>query len=156
MKNLFLTISLFSSVFLLFACEKNDTIQNKGLDTLVKDKKFHNDIKSKEKVFDPEYVHVVYFWLKNPANQDDKRIFEESLRKFLNASLYAKTHFIGYPPIATRDVVDDSFTYNLVLTFTSASDQEAYQNEPAHKTFIEESSKLWNKVVVYDATSISE
>lgn len=94
--------------------------------------------------------------VKKPQNHDDKRIFEESLRKFLNASLYAKTHFIGYPPVATRDVVDDSFTYTFVLTFASASDQEAYQDEPAHKTFIEESSKLWNKVVVYDATSISE
>ncbi len=107
-----------------------------------------------ETVFNENYAHVVYFWFKDPTNEEDKKLFEKSLRTFLDSSLYAKTHFIGTPPMATREVVDDGFTYNLVLSFASAEDQQAYQDEDAHKTFIEKCAHLWEKVIVYDATSI--
>ncbi|WP_343487359.1 Dabb family protein [Allomuricauda sp. d1] len=51
-------------------------------------------------------------------------------------------------------MVDDSFTYNLIVTFESAEAQEGYQNEAAHLAFIEECNDLWKKVIVYDATGI--
>ena len=105
--------------------------------------------------FDPSYVHVVYFWLKDPANRDDRKALEASLHKFMQNSKYAKTKFIGIPPKASRDVVDDSFAYNLVLTFGSAEEQELYQNEEAHLLFIEESQDLWERVVVYDANGLA-
>lgn len=101
--------------------------------------------------FDPNYAHVVYFWLKNPDSEQDRTTFETSLRKFLDNSQFAKTNFIGTPPKATRDVVDDSFTYNLIVSFESAEAQEEYQKEEAHLQFIEESKHLWTRVVVYDA-----
>lgn len=105
--------------------------------------------------FDPSFVHVVYFWLKDPANMEDRKALETSLYKFMRNSKYAKTKFIGIPPKASRDVVDDSFAYNLVLTFASAEEQELYQKEEAHLLFIEESEDLWEKVVVYDANGLS-
>lgn len=104
--------------------------------------------------FDPTYVHTVYFWFKNPQNKADKQKFEASLKKFLAASKYAKTKFIGFPPKATRDVVDDSFNYSLVLTFSSAEEQAKYQKEPAHDVFVNECKDLWAKVIVYDSISI--
>lgn len=106
--------------------------------------------------FDSNYVHTVFFWMKNPTNEGSNKKFEVSLRKFLDHSKYAKTQFIGKPPKATRGVVDDSFTYSLVLSFESAEAQENYQNEAAHLVFIEESQNLWDKVIVYDAMSIKE
>lgn len=106
------------------------------------------------KNFDPNFVHTVYFWLKNPDSDTDRKAFETSLKKFLKDSKYAKTNFIGFPPQASRDVVDGSFTYSLVVTFDSAETQQKYQDEKAHKIFIEESSALWTKVIVYDSTSI--
>lgn len=106
------------------------------------------------KEFDSTFSHVVYFWLENPDNQEDRAAFETSLKKFLENSAYANTKFIGTPPAASRDVVDGSFTYSLILTFDSAASQKAYQDEAPHKLFIEESSKLWTKVIVYDATGI--
>jgi len=106
------------------------------------------------KTFNKNYAHIVYFWFKNPSDLEDKLLFETSLQTFIDNSEYAKTQFIGTPPMATRDVVDDTFTYNLVLTFASAEDEQAYQDEAAHKTFIEECAHLWEKVIVYDATSI--
>lgn len=106
------------------------------------------------KEFDTNFAHTVYFWLASPDNQEDRTAFESSLQKFLNNSLYAKTKFIGVPPRASREVVDGSFTYSLIVTFESAEIQQKYQDEPAHKLFIEESSHLWNKVIVYDSKSI--
>lgn len=104
--------------------------------------------------FDSNFVHTVFFWLENPDNSQDRKAFEKSLKKFLDQSKYAKTNFIGVPPKASRDVVDGSFTYSLVVTFDSAEAQEKYQTEEAHLVFIEESSSLWTKVIVYDSTGI--
>jgi len=106
------------------------------------------------KNFDSNFAHTVFFWFKNPDHKEDRIKFEKSLQKFLDNSAYAKTNFIGTPPKATREVVDDSFTYSLVVTFASAEDQEAYQSEAPHLLFIEECKALWEKVIVYDANGI--
>lgn len=104
--------------------------------------------------FDSKFAHTVYFWLKNPDSQEDKKAFETSLKKFLDNSAYAKTKFIGTPPGASRDVVDGSFTYSLIVTFESAEAQQNYQDEAPHKLFIKEAEHLWNKVIVYDSTGL--
>lgn len=106
------------------------------------------------KEFDKNFAHTVYFWLVNPDSQEDRAAFEKSLQKFLDNSAYAKTKFIGTPPRASRDVVDGSFTYSLIVTFESAEAQQNYQDEAPHKLFIEESSALWTKVIVYDSKGI--
>ena len=104
--------------------------------------------------FDSNFVHTVYFWLKNPSDKADRKAFETSLKKFLANSQYAKTKFIGVPPQASREVVDGSFTYSLVVTFDSAEAQQKYQEEEPHLLFVKESSDLWTKVIVYDSIGI--
>ena len=101
--------------------------------------------------FDPAFVHAVYFWLNDPEDSSDRNAFEKALFTLLEDSKYAKTNYVGTPPKAIRDVVDDSFTYCLLVTFESEEAQEAYQVEAAHLKFIEDAGHLWNKVVVYDA-----
>ena len=105
--------------------------------------------------FDKNFTHVVYFYLNNPNNPEDRLSFENSLKKFLDNSLYAKTKFIGIPAKTPRDVVDNSYTYSLILSFPSKEIQDKYQEEPAHLVFIEESSHLWEKVQVYDSVGIN-
>ncbi|MEK6152195.1 Dabb family protein [Flavobacteriaceae bacterium 3-367] len=114
----------------------------------------YGQTENKMKDFDPAFAHTVYFWLKQPDNQADRQKFEASLQRFLDNSKYAKTNFIGTPPKASRDVVDGSFTYSLIVTFASAQAQEGYQNEEAHLRFIEECKDLWTKVIVYDSQGI--
>lgn len=114
----------------------------------------YGQTKNNMEKFDTNFAHTVYFWLTNPDVQEDRIAFETSLRKFLNTSAYAKTNYIGKPPKASRDVVDGSFTYALIVTFESAEAQQKYQDEAAHKLFIEEASHLWSKVIVYDSTGI--
>lgn len=111
----------------------------------------NNDMRN----FDSNFAHTVYFWLGNPDSKEDRASFEKSLQKFLDTSKYAKTNFIGVPPKASRDVVDGSFTYSLIVTFESAEAQEKYQKEEAHLKFIEESSSLWTKVIVYDSKAVN-
>ena len=106
------------------------------------------------KSFDPSFAHTVYFWLHNPDSPEDRQAFENSLRKFLTRSAFAKTNFIGTPPMASRDVVDGSFTYSLIVTFESAEAQAAYQKEQPHLDFIAESEHLWKKVIVYDSIGL--
>ncbi|TMU54539.1 Dabb family protein [Flagellimonas algicola] len=104
--------------------------------------------------FDSTFAHTVYFWFNNPDNEADRDLFEASLKKFLDNSKFAKTNFIGTPPKATREVVDGSFTYSLIVTFESAEAQEGYQKEQAHLTFIDECKHLWKKVIVYDSLGL--
>ena len=106
--------------------------------------------------FDPAFTHVVYFWLRNPDDQAECREFEAAVRELMSKSRYTKTNFFGRPPEASREVVDDSFTYTMIVTFASAAAQNAYQEEQAHLDFIARAGHLWEKVVVYDAQGIPE
>ena len=91
----------------------------------------------------------------DPDSADDRKAFEASLTKFLDASEFIVTKHVGTPAAtAHRDVVDGSYTYSLLLTFKNKADQDAYQDEAVHKTFIEESAHLWTKVLVYDSENI--
>ena len=115
-----------------------------------------NAQESQEVEFDPAFVHAVYFWLNNPDEEADRLAFEVALNRLLETSEYTKTNYVGTPPKAIRDVVDDTFTYCLLVTFESEEAQEAYQVEPAHLKFIEDAGHLWKKVVVYDAIDKQE
>ena len=100
------------------------------------------------------FKHTVFFWLKEPNNPSKKEAFETSLNKFIDSSEYIQTKHIGTPASTNRGVIDSSYTYCLSLGFSSKEKQDKYQDEPAHKVFIEESSGLWGRVVVYDSISI--
>lgn len=101
-----------------------------------------------------EFVHTVYFWLKNPTDQTERAMFEKSLKTFLNSSKFIKTKHLGVPADTNRPVIDRSYTYCLSLTFASKADQDKYQVEDVHLVFIKESEMLWKKVLVYDSESI--
>ncbi|MDT0552002.1 Dabb family protein [Urechidicola vernalis] len=100
------------------------------------------------------FAHVVYFWLKQPEHQEDRQAFEKSLSTFINNSEFIQTKHLGTPAATDRGVIDSSYTYCLLLTFENKELQDKYQVEEGHLKFIEESSKLWEKVVVYDSENI--
>lgn len=101
-----------------------------------------------------KFAHIVYFWLKNPNNKEDRNAFETSLLKFINNSTFIKTRHVGKPASTNREVIDSSYSYCLSLTFENKELQDKYQEEEGHIQFIEESSKLWEKVIVYDSENI--
>ncbi|KJD36140.1 stress responsive protein [Tamlana sedimentorum] len=101
-----------------------------------------------------EFKHTVFFWLKNPDNKKDRDVFETSLFYFIKNSKFIKTKHIGIPAQTNREVIDSSYTYSLSLSFNNKEDHDKYQNESNHHKFLEECSKLWTKVVVYDSINI--
>ena len=104
--------------------------------------------------FDKSFVHSVYVWLKNPNNISERKIFEDALQKLFKDSKYSKTNYLGIPANTERSVVDNSYTYLIIVTFSSKEEQDLYQKEEAHLNFLKEASSLWNKVLIYDAVEV--
>lgn len=100
------------------------------------------------------FRHTVFFWLKEPNNKEHKASFEDSLKRFIDNSEYVQNKHLGTPANTNREVIDASYTYCLAVSFLSKEDHDKYQVEPAHLKFVEESSQLWNKVLVYDSVSV--
>ena len=100
------------------------------------------------------FLHSVFFWLKKPNSEEDRKAFEKHLKIFIDNSQYVKSKFIGTVAPSEREVVDSSYTYALVLTFSSKEEQDKYQTEPVHLKFVQDAQHLWEKVVVYDASNL--
>lgn len=96
-------------------------------------------------------VHYVLFWLREDLSEKEVKDFAgffEELKKV------PSIHALHYGPAAQthqRDVVDNSFSYNLLVTFKSMDDIDTYENHPIHLAAIEKYSKNWTKVVVHDS-----
>ena len=101
-----------------------------------------------------EFTHAVYFWLKDPADQNKNIAFERSLEKFLSGSSDIKNYHLGKPATTDRPIIDRSYTYALIVTFDSKTEHDAYQEDPAHKLFIKESEHLWERVQIYDSVNV--
>lgn len=95
-------------------------------------------------------LHSVYFWLKEgltATELTDFPQFFEALRAI------PEIHSLSYgKPAATnpRPVVDQSWSYNLIVTFSSIEDINVYETHPTHLKAIEKFSKYWTKVEVKD------
>jgi hypothetical protein len=101
-----------------------------------------------------KFVHTVFFWLKDPQNTEDRANFEKSLKKFLDSSKFIKTKHLGVPANTDRPIIDQTYSYCLMVSFNSKEEHDKYQEEDVHKVFIKESEKLWQKVLIYDSLSI--
>lgn len=100
------------------------------------------------------FIHVVFFWLKDPQDTAASNRFEEELNTLTGDIKVIKSAHIGKPAPTDRPVIDNSYHYSLILSFKNKQDQDIYQEHPVHLKFIENASDLWEKVVVYDSQSI--
>ena len=98
-----------------------------------------------------DFIHMVFFWLKNPNNQNDREIFKTLLTEFINTNPQVVTTHIGEPADTNRSIIDNSYNFSLVVTFPDLATHDAYQNDPSHLQFIEKAKSLWKKVVIYDS-----
>lgn len=96
------------------------------------------------------HIHNVYFWLKSDLDTNSKTSFEDGLNSLCNDSNTKYGHF-GKPADTHRDVVDNSYSYSLVLFFEDLTAHDRYQtSSPVHEKFIEDHLSKWERVVVYD------
>ena len=105
----------------------------------------------KPKTLDGPFVHIVFFWLKEPENSDARAKFLKELEGFIHNTPIIKTQHIGTPADTDRPVIDSSYTYSLITAFDSKKEHDEYQAHPLHKQFIENAQDLWEKVLVYDS-----
>jgi len=153
MKNLLLIPIIFVSQFLIAQNSYDETRDLADKHQIAKKDNSSEKIAKEQEVkaSKGEFAHVVLFWLKNPDNQLERKKFESSLETFIKNSKYVKTMHFGAPANTNRPVIDNTYTYCMILTFTSKEEQDKYQDEAGHKKFISESEGLWGKVIVFDS-----
>jgi Stress responsive A/B Barrel Domain len=99
------------------------------------------------------FLHHVFFWLKNTDSIADRNKLVEGLVKLSAVKTISNFH-IGKPADTNRDVIERGYAVSWFVQFANADDQAAYQTDPIHLKFIEESKHLWSKVTVYDAVDV--
>jgi len=111
--------------------------------------------KSKTMKQSPVYFyHVVYFWLKDANDEAVKKTFVSHLKDLTSGISEIQSAFIGSPAPTDRPVIDNTYTFSIVLAFNSQKDQDVYQTHPVHLKFIERAQNMWSKVQVYDSITV--
>lgn len=96
------------------------------------------------------FLHMVFFWLIDDTPEVKQKFLKE-LKQLIGQVDEIKQSHIGTPADTDRDVIENTWSYSLVLAFDSKSEQDIYQEHQAHLKFIENASSLWKKVLVYDS-----
>ncbi|WP_416864700.1 MAG: Dabb family protein [Imperialibacter sp.] len=99
------------------------------------------------------FYHVVYFWLNDPS-EANKKTFLSHVKEYTGSIDVIKERFIGTPADTNRPVIDNTYTFNIILAFDSKKDQDAYQEHPVHLAFVEKAQHMWSKVQVYDSVKV--
>jgi hypothetical protein len=95
-------------------------------------------------------IHSVYFWLNEEEDIESVLQFEEGLASLfedpaVESGYYGKP--AGTPP---RPVIEESYSYGLVLIFADQAAHDRYQVGPIHKRFLAENSVKWARLHVLD------
>lgn len=99
------------------------------------------------------FVHHVFFWLKEDLSSEDIQKFEARATALLQIE-HVKTGDVGKPADTDRTVIDRSYSYSLLLIFDDKAGHDAYQPHEIHKTFVDDCSDMWNRVVIYDSETV--
>ncbi|ARN57164.1 Dabb family protein [Sedimentisphaera salicampi] len=95
-------------------------------------------------------VHSVFFWLKEDLAEAELYLFREKLET-LKQIPAAHSVYIGTPASTDRPVIDRSYDFALTVVFEDIGKHDEYQSDPLHKTFLNECSDMFEKVLIYDA-----
>ena len=86
-----------------------------------------------------KFVHSVYFWLVDETMPTRGKFVTEVLG-YLKEIEVIRTRHLGRPAGTDREVVDNSYSYCMIVTFDSSEDHDIYQDHEAHQRFIENAS----------------
>lgn len=114
-----------------------------------------DDAKSKQ-VSDPTLqpvgtiVHSVYFWLAENLTEEDEVDFLNFFFALKEVPGVRTLQFGKPAPTTPRPVVDNSFSYCLIVTFDKMDDINVYETHQAHLDAVEKYKHYWTKVLVTD------
>lgn len=100
------------------------------------------------------FSHTVLIWFENLNDINLLKRFEEDCADFISNSEFIVSYHLGKPAATSRPIIDNSYTYCLIITFQTREDQEKYQGERVHKEFVEKYKQHWSKLLIYDSISI--
>jgi len=96
-------------------------------------------------------AHYVLFWLNEGLSEQEITDFANFFEELKTIPNIKSLHYGRAAKTNPRDVVDNSFTYNLLVFFDNMDDINVYETHPTHLAAIDKYSKFWNKVVVHDS-----
>ena len=96
------------------------------------------------------FMHAVYFWLQENLPAEQLADFERGLHTLPTITEISRAH-IGKPAPTDRPVIDNSYSYALILEFTDQARHDRYQEHPVHQQFVKDCSNYWVRVQIYDS-----
>ena len=96
-------------------------------------------------------AHYVLFWLNDNLSVQEINDFMGFFEELKTIPGIKSLQYGRAAETNPRPVVDNSFTYNLLVFFDTMEDIAVYETPPIHLKAIEKYSKFWNKVVVHDS-----
>ncbi|MEO0583725.1 MAG: Dabb family protein [Bacteroidota bacterium] len=105
----------------------------------------------KAEAIEGDFVHMVFFWLKEPENGSVKQAFAKAIGDFLEVNEQVVSYHIGSPANTPREIVDNSYTFCLIVTFEDREGHDAYQVSDSHQELLKLTRPFWEKVQIYDS-----
>src|SRR5690606_6523475 len=96
-------------------------------------------------------AHYVLFWLNDGLSEQEINDFADFFEELKAIPNIKSLHYGRAASTNDRDVVDNSFTYNLLVYFDTMEDINTYETHAIHLAAIEKFSKFWKKVAVHDS-----
>jgi len=94
--------------------------------------------------------HNVFFWLDQSLSEGDKTSFEGGLKALFEIDAVANGSFGKAAATPERPVTQNTYDYALFLEFENVQQHNAYQVHSDHHVFVENFSKWFKEVRVYD------
>lgn len=99
------------------------------------------------------HIHNVYFWLTDGLEASDIAAFEKGVASLCKDSA-VQLGWYGPPAKTDRDVIENSYSYGMVLVFENLAAHDQYQVGAVHLKFVADHSAKWDRVVVHDVAAV--
>jgi len=100
----------------------------------------------------PAFLHIVHFWLKEGLSEQERQDVLAGIRSLADSPNVSRLS-VRVPAGTPRDVVDNSYDFQLVCEFDSPERHDAYQSpdDAVHQQFVRNHQDKWTKVTIYDS-----
>ncbi len=101
------------------------------------------------------FCHIVHFWLKDDITDTQRQTFIDEVKKLAKSKNVADFR-LGKPAGTPREVVDNTYDFQIIVSFETQAAHDAYQSETdaVHTHFVTTCKELFAKVLIYDSLAI--
>ncbi len=97
------------------------------------------------------FYHCVHFWLKDDLTDEQRSAFLGGLQSLADSQATESVR-VGVPAQTPREIVDNSYDYQLLVVFKDKAAHDIYQDsDPLHKAFVDGFLGTWTKIMIFDS-----